>query len=55
MKNKEMKLKLNKKKIKLNTRQFSLEVIKLRCPVLLCINPVPNEWLYSPLLAFSSE
>jgi len=55
MKNKEMKLKLNKKKIKVNMRQFNFEVIKLRCPVLLSTNSVPNERLYSPLLAFSSE
>jgi len=55
MKNKEMKLKLNKKNIKPNKKQFNFEVIKLRCPVLLSTNPFPNEWLYSPLLAFSSE
>jgi hypothetical protein len=55
MKNKEMKLKLNKKKIKLNMSQFSLEVITPRGPVFLSINAVPNETLCSPLLAFSSE
>jgi len=55
MKNKEMKLKLNKKKIKQNMRQFNLEVIKLRRPVFLSINLVPNEWLYSPLLTFLSQ
>jgi hypothetical protein len=50
-----MELKLNKKRIKLNMKQFNFEVIKLRCPVLFSTNPIPNEQLYSPLLTFPSE
>jgi hypothetical protein len=55
MKNKEMKLKLNKKKIKLNMGQFILEVIKLRCPPLFNVKPVTNERLCRLFLAFYSE